>query len=67
MTANFGRMKHPISIDFQELSNTIYEKEYNNVYDNMMKNQYNRMSYFYIRNGENLYRVWANLYIPHSV
>ena len=28
MTANFGRMKHPISIDFQELSNTIYEKEY---------------------------------------
>lgn len=31
MTANFGRMKHPISIDFQELSNTIYEKEYKRV------------------------------------
>ena len=46
---------------------TRYEKEYSNIYDNMMKNQYNRMSYFYIRNGENLYRVWANLYIPHSV
>ena len=31
MVANFGRMKHPISIDFQELSNTIYEKEYKRV------------------------------------
>lgn len=31
MIANFGRIKHPISIDFQELSNTIYEKEYKRV------------------------------------
>lgn len=31
MIANFGKMKHPISIDFQELSNTIYEKEYKRV------------------------------------
>lgn len=31
MTANFGKMKHPISIDFQELSNTIYEKDYQRV------------------------------------
>lgn len=29
--ANFGRIKHPISIDFQELSNTIYEKDYKRV------------------------------------
>lgn len=28
IVANFGKIKHPISIDFQELSNTIYEKEY---------------------------------------
>lgn len=27
LTANFGKIKHPISIDFQELSNTIYEKD----------------------------------------
>ena len=29
ITANFGKIKHPISIDFQELSNVIYEKDYN--------------------------------------
>ena len=28
ITANFGKIKHPISIDFQELSKTIYEKDY---------------------------------------
>lgn len=31
ITANFGKIKHPISIDFQELSNTIYEKDYKRV------------------------------------
>lgn len=29
--ANFGKIKHPISIDFQELSNTIYEKDYKRI------------------------------------
>ena len=29
--ANFGKIKHPISIDFQELSKTIYEKDYERV------------------------------------
>lgn len=31
ITANFGKIKHPISIDFQELSKTIYEKEYKRI------------------------------------
>lgn len=31
ITANFGKIKHPISIDFQELSNTIYEKDYKRI------------------------------------
>lgn len=31
IVANFGKIKHPLSIDFQELSNTIYEKEYKRV------------------------------------
>ena len=31
IVANFGKIKHPISIDFQELSNTIYEKDYKRV------------------------------------
>lgn len=44
-----------------------YDKEYSDMYDNMIKNQYNRISYFYIRNGENIYRVFAQLYIPDSV
>ena len=31
MVVQFGKMRHPISIDFQELSNTIYEKDYQRV------------------------------------
>lgn len=31
VTANFGKIKHPISIDFQEFSKTIYEKDYKRV------------------------------------
>lgn len=31
ITANFGKIKHPISIDFQEFSKTIYEKDYKRV------------------------------------
>ena len=29
--ANFGKIKHPLSIDFQELSKTIYEKDYKKI------------------------------------
>jgi len=29
--ANFDKIKHPISIDFQELSNVIYEKDYKRI------------------------------------
>jgi hypothetical protein len=32
MLANFGKIKHPISIDFQELSKTLYEKDYKRIY-----------------------------------
>lgn len=31
ITANFDKIKHPISIDFQELSNVIYEKDYKRI------------------------------------
>lgn len=31
IVANFGKIKHPISIDFQELSKTVYEKEYKRI------------------------------------
>ena len=31
IVANFGKIKHPISIDFQELSNVIYEKDYKRI------------------------------------
>ena len=31
ISANFGKIKHPISIDFQELSNTIYERDYKKI------------------------------------
>lgn len=31
IVANFGKIKHPLSIDFQELSKTIYEKDYKKI------------------------------------
>lgn len=31
IVANFDKIKHPISIDFQELSNVIYEKDYKRI------------------------------------
>ena len=37
IVANFGKIKHPLSIDFQELSNTIYEKDYKKI-DAIFKN-----------------------------
>lgn len=43
ITANFGKIKHPISIDFQELSNTIYEKDYKKI-NSIFKGD----NYFYI-------------------
>ena len=43
ITANFGKIKHPISIDFQEFSKTIYEKDYKRV-----EPIFNGDHYFYI-------------------
>lgn len=51
MTANFGRIKHPISIDFQELSNTIYEKEYKRVDP--------------IFEGDDYFYIWTPSYEEH--
>lgn len=41
--AHFGKIQHPISIDFQELSNTIYEKDYKRI-----EPIFRGDSYFYI-------------------
>ena len=43
IVANFDKIKHPISIDFQELSNIIYEKDYKRI-DPLFKGD----SHFYI-------------------
>ncbi len=43
IVANFGKIKHQISIDFQELSKTMYEKDYKRV-EPIFKND----NYFYI-------------------
>lgn len=43
IVANFGKIKHPLSIDFQELSNTVYEKDYKRI-DQLFKGD----SFFYI-------------------
>lgn len=51
MTANFGKIKHPISIDFQELSNTIYEKDYQRVEP--------------IFNGDEFFYIWTPSFEEH--
>lgn len=43
IVANFGKIKHPISIDFQELSSTVYEKDYKRI-EPIFSND----NYFYI-------------------
>lgn len=40
------------------------EKEYGSVWANVQFNQWNRATYFLIRNGDRLYRIWSNVTIP---
>ena len=51
ITANFGKIKHPISIDFQELSKTVYEREYKRI-DPIFK-------------GDNLFYIYTPSYEEH--
>lgn len=51
ITANFGKIKHPISIDFQELSKTIYEKDYKRI-DPLFK-------------GDNFFYIYTPSYEEH--
>lgn len=51
ITANYGRIKHPISIDFQELSSTIYEKDYKRV-DPVFR-------------GDNYFYIWTPSFEEH--
>ena len=40
-----------------------HKKEYYDPYDNALMNQENRKTYFLLRNGTNLYRIWGDLII----
>ena len=51
IVANFGKIKHPISIDFQELSKTIYEKDYKRI-DPIFK-------------GDNYFHIYTPSYEEH--
>lgn len=51
IVANFGKIKHPISIDFQELSNTIYEKDYKRI-EPLFK-------------GDNFFYIWTPSFEEH--
>lgn len=51
IVANFGKIKHPLSIDFQELSNTIYEKDYKEVMP--------------IFKGDNYFYIWTPSFEEH--
>lgn len=37
------------------------EKQYGNLWDNVKFNQWNKTTYFLIRNGSCLYRIWSNV------
>lgn len=49
--ANFDKIKHPISIDFQELSNVIYEKDYKRI-DPLFR-------------GDNHFYIWTPSFEEH--
>lgn len=51
IVANFDKIKHPISIDFQELSNVIYEKDYKRI-DPLFK-------------GDNHFYIWTPSFEEH--
>ena len=51
IVANFGKIKHPISIDFQELSNVIYEKDYKRIDP--------------IFNGDDFFYIWTPSFEEH--
>ena len=42
-------------------------KDYGDIWENFSKNHYNGITYFLIRNGENLYRIFSGIHVPHSV
>lgn len=44
-----------------------HEKDYGDIWENFRKNHYNGITYFLIRNGENLYRIFSGIHVPHSV
>lgn len=44
-----------------------HEKDYGDIWENFSKNHYNGITYFLIRNGENLYRIFSGIHVPHSV
>jgi hypothetical protein len=44
-----------------------YDKEYYDKYDNALKNQENHCTYFLLKNGTNVYRIWGDLIIHPRV
>jgi hypothetical protein len=43
------------------------QKDYGDIWANMTSWQENMKTYFLIRNGENLYRIWSDVYIENKV
>jgi len=39
------------------------EKKYDNIWTNVQFNQWNKTTYFLIRNGFRLYRIWSNVHV----
>ena len=58
--------KHYEKFAYEPLSVIVWQvrrndKEYGSIWDNVRFNQWNKATYFLIRNGSNLYRIWSNV------
>ena len=43
------------------------DKDYGNTWENAQLNSFNKETYFLIRNGENLYRIWSDVKTPSKL
>jgi hypothetical protein len=43
------------------------EKDYDNIWENVQFNKWNKATYFLIRNGSQLYRIWSNVSISNRL
>lgn len=64
--------KHYMNFAYEPLSIVVWQvrrndKQYNDVWSNVQFNRWNKATYFLIRNGSKLYRIWSNVSISSKL